>query len=95
MTIVLAQVANASSKDKVFLYDTGMLVESKHFVLPELKVDFEKLNENFKIGDTLKVRLVGKKKNERELSWITDAVLKGSARGYFREVIRKKNECTD
>ena len=77
----------------LYLYDPGMLHEKKSYPIPEIKIPFQKLDEEFERGDTIKIRLWNHMKDNSDLSWnyITSEI-EGSASKYFSKDLLKTNK---
>lgn len=76
----------------LYLYDPGMLHEKQTYPVPEIRIDFQQLDEEFERGDTLKIRLWNNGFNNSDLNWkYAASEIEGSASKYFLTTHLKTN----
>lgn len=76
----------------LYIYDPGMLHEKQTYPVPEIRIDFQQLDEEFERGDTLKIRLWNNGFNNSDLNWkYAASEIEGSASKYFLTTHLKTN----
>jgi len=77
----------------LYLYDIGMLHEKQSYPVPEIRIDFQQLDEEFESGDTLKIRLWNNDDDNSDLNWkYAASEIEGSASKYFLKTHLKTNK---
>ena len=70
-----------------------MLHEKQSYPVPEIRINFQKLDEEFESGDTLKIRLWNNDDDNSDLNWkYAASEIEGSASKYFLKTHLKTNK---
>jgi len=70
-----------------------MLHEKESYPAPEIRFDFQQLDEEFESGDTLKIRLWNNVNDNSDMNWkYAASEIEGSASKYFLKTLLKTNK---